>query len=104
MAKSYFYPWPAAAFASMAMQSTMLAIEAQQVIALRLARLALGGAAAQREVPLMVSEKLAALAQSGTLMAVGAVNGKKDLNAGKVVKMYRGKVRANRRRLSRRAK
>jgi hypothetical protein len=87
-------------YARMAFHGTMLAIEAQQVIALRLAKMALGGPAAQREARLMVSEKVAAMAKGGQMMAMGAAGAKKDLNVGKVVRMYRGKVRANRRRLS----
>ena len=86
-------------FASMAFQGTMLALEAQQVIALRLTKMALGGAGAQAEAELMVSEKLAAMAE-GSRMMMGALGGRQDMNAGRVVKHYRSKVRANRRRLS----
>jgi hypothetical protein len=101
MAKRYGFFWPAMGLSSMAWQNTMLALEAQQVIALRMAKMAMGGAAAQREAQLMVTEKLAALAQGGQMMAMGAATGKKDLNSGKVTKMVRSKVRANRRRLTR---
>jgi hypothetical protein len=100
MAKSPFSLWPATGFASMAWQNTMLAIEAQQVIALRLTKIALGGPAAQKEAALMVSEKLSAMAEGSQMMLTGALTGKKDLNAGQVTKLYRRKVRANRRRLS----
>lgn len=84
----------------MAFQGTMLAIEAQQVIALRLTKMALGGVGAQKEAELMVSEKLAAMETGGKIMMMGALGGKRDLNAGRMVKLYRRKVRANRRRLS----
>ena len=87
-------------FAQMAFQSTMLAIEAQQVIALRLTKMAFGGPGAQKEAELMVSEKLYAMAEGGKMMMMGALGGKHDLNADKVVQLYRHKVRANRRRLS----
>jgi hypothetical protein len=101
MAKTRYPLWPAMGFASMAFQTTMLAFEAQQVIALRLTKLALSGPAAQkREARLMVTEKLAAMAEGGAMMAMGAATAKKDLNTGRVVKMVRSKVRANRRRLS----
>lgn len=71
----------------------MLAAESQQVIWLRLMRLAAGGTAASAEVRRMVSEKgaVAAPAAAGILMGDSAV---------KAAKRYRKKVRANRRRLS----
>ena len=72
----------------------MLAAEAQQVIWLRCMRLAAGGVTASAEAQRMVSEKVAAAvpAAAGIVMGDSAV---------KVVKRYRKKVRANRRRLSR---
>jgi hypothetical protein len=85
----------------MAFQTTMLALEAQQVIALRLTKMALSTPATQKkEAALMVSEKIAAMGEGGRMMMAGAATAKKDMNAGKVVRLYRGKVRANRRRLS----
>ncbi len=70
----------------------MLAAESQQVIWLRSMKLAAGGAAAGHEVRLMIAEKIqAATAESGKLMT-GASHDS-------VVKRYRSKVRANRRRL-----
>ena len=44
--------------------SARLALDAQDVIALRLAKLALGGPEAEREASLMVSEKYKAFADS----------------------------------------
>ena len=72
----------------------MLAIESQQVVALRMAKLSLGGAAASREVSRMVSEKVIALGQ----VAAHTANGGSGLS---LVKKYRKKVRSNRRRLAR---
>jgi hypothetical protein len=72
----------------------MLVAEAQQVIGLRLLKLAAGGPPASAEARRMVSEKVAA----ATLAAAGIVTGDSST---KVVKRYRKKVRANRRRLSR---
>ncbi|MDE2362104.1 MAG: hypothetical protein KGM42_05450 [Hyphomicrobiales bacterium] len=71
---------------------TMLAIESQQVIALRLAQLAMGGPAASREARRMVSEKAAAAVETGIHLAAGG-------GPHKVVGNYRKKVRANRDRL-----
>jgi len=93
--KSSLFPW-----AGMAFQGAMLAIEAQQVIALRLAKIAAGGAAGKRESELMVAEKVEAMTDAGGLMFKAALVGKHDLDADKVVQLYRRKVRANRRRLS----
>ncbi|WP_234730451.1 hypothetical protein [Acidocella facilis] len=81
-------------------QSAMLMIESQQVIALRLAKLAAGGPDVQREAELMVSEKVQAIADSGQMVMKAAAGGHSDMGAGKVLTHYRSKVRANRRRLS----
>ncbi|HMN71244.1 MAG TPA: hypothetical protein PKA55_05185 [Rhodoblastus sp.] len=81
-------------FFKMGMDMTMLALEAQQVIALRLTRLALGGpAVAARETRRMVSEKAVAAVETGLHLAAGG-------SAHKVVRNYRRKVQANRDRLS----
>ncbi len=84
----------------MAFQGTMLAIEAQQVIAMRLTKMALGGPDVHKEAELMVSEKLETMAEGGRIMTMAALGGKSDMGADKVVQLYRRKVRANRRRLS----
>jgi hypothetical protein len=100
MAKSRaLYSWPNMAFANMAFQGTMLAIEAQQVIALRLTKMALGGPNLQQEAALMVSEKLETMAEGGHMVVAAALDGKQNLGADKVIQLYRRKVRANRRRL-----
>ena len=72
----------------------MLAAEAQQVVWLRCMRLVAGGATASAEAQRMVSEKVALAGP----VAVGILMGD---SAVKMVKRYRKKVRANRRRLSR---
>ncbi|MGX7704107.1 hypothetical protein [Methylobacterium sp. Gmos1] len=71
-----------------------LGLEAQTVVALRLAKLSLGGAAAQVEAQRMVTEKLEAAAEAAMTIATGGT-------AERVVRDYRRKVRANARRLSR---
>lgn len=77
--------------------TTLLAFEAQSVIALRMATLAAGGSAAQAEAQRMVSEKVFAAGEAAMQLATGASHGA-------VVAGYRRKVRANHRRLSRGAK
>jgi hypothetical protein len=71
----------------------MLAVESQQAIWLRSMRFAVGGPTTSAEAQRMVSEKLAiaAPAEAGIL--------RRD-TPGKVVKRYRSKVRANKRRRS----
>ncbi len=88
------FPW-----ADMAFQGTMLAIEAQQVIALRLSKIAMGGPDVQRETELMMSEKVAAMVESGQMMMAAAFSGD-TTGSDRVVRLYRRKVRANRKRLS----
>jgi hypothetical protein len=71
----------------------MLAGEAQQVIWLRTIKLALGGAKAEREAKLMVSEKInSAQVEALKLMMGGSLDS--------TTKNVRRKVRANRKRLS----
>jgi hypothetical protein len=77
------------------MDMMMLSFEAQRVIGLRLAKFAAGGAAAQAEATLMVTEKTAAFAEAAATVALGG-------SAKKVIRRYRTHVRANERRLSKR--
>jgi hypothetical protein len=71
----------------------MLAGEAQQVIWLRTMKLALGGAKAEREAKLMVSEKInSAQVEALKLIMGGSLE--------TTTKNVRRKVRANRKRLS----
>ena len=78
------FPW----YATM-----MLTCEAGNVIGLRLLKLSAGGADAQRETDLMMSEKVDALFEaSASLMAGGS--------ASAIVDRYRQLVAANARRLA----
>jgi hypothetical protein len=75
----------------LASDATLLAMEAQTVIGLRLGQIAMGrGSLAENQ--LMVTEKMFAFAEAATIVAMGG-------SAHKVVKGYRKKVRANTRRL-----
>jgi hypothetical protein len=76
------------------MDATMLALESQQVIGMRLMMLSAGGSAAQVEAQRMVSEKFMAAGEAALLVATGG-------STAGVVAGYRRKVRANARRLSR---
>ena len=74
--------------------ATMLSIEAQHVIGLRMMKLAMGGKNAQAEASRMVTEKIAeTMAVAATLMSGGSGHA--------VVAQVRRRVRSNSRRLSR---
>jgi aspartate ammonia-lyase len=75
------------------MNMMLLAAESQQVIALRMMKLAAGGASANDEVQLMTSEKVTAMTEAGAKLMAGG-------SADSVVSDYRRKVRANIKRLT----
>ena len=97
-------------YCNLAWQGTRIMLDSQQVIALRLAKIALGGAAAEAEALLMVNEKIAAFTQS---QAIAGRNVLRSIPAGlpskggsaesarQILNLYQRKVASNRRRLSR---
>lgn len=74
--------------------ASWLALESQHVIALRVVKLARGGAPASREAARMIEEKIIALGEATAKAASGC-------SPDSLVTGYRKKVRANRRRLMR---
>jgi hypothetical protein len=74
-------------------------LEAQQVIALRLAKLARGGASATAEANRMVGEKMAAAVEAQRAAATAMLTGKAAQIPARTVALYRRKMRANRKRL-----
>ena len=78
-------------------------LEAQQVIGLRLAKLALGGPAAAREARLMVDEKVSTTLRVQQAAAVSMMTGGAAGVPAHALSTYRRKMRANRRRLLREA-
>jgi hypothetical protein len=83
-------------------RSLLFAIEAQQVMALRMLRMAPGNAAAAREAHRMVSEKAFAMVDA-QLAAAGRLAAGASLAAAmaSAAVPYRRRVRANHRRLTR---
>jgi hypothetical protein len=80
----------------------MLAFEAQSVIALRMMRIAAGGALAKSELTRMTTEKVQALGEAQAAAVVGSVTGRNSHHiAKKVVRVYKKRVGKNRRRLTR---
>lgn len=76
----------------LALDASMLAWEVPQVIALRLLKFMRGGPAASREARRMVTEKTIAFGAAAAKLATGS-------SVSSVIKGYRKKVQANRRRL-----
>jgi len=71
----------------------LLALESNRVIALRSAKLMLGGKESLREAELMVREKLDAALKAGASVMGGA-------SGPQIIRQYRRRVRANAKRLS----
>lgn len=92
-----YNPWFALTF-----KTVQLGLDAQSVIALRMMQLASGSAGSKAELSRMVTEKAAAIVESQVAAAAAVITGRKDhVVAGKVLNVFRKRVRANRRRLSR---
>ena len=89
------------AWARLAMQAAVTGFEAQSVMALRFMRLAAGGARAKSEASRMITEKVTALGEAQSAAVRAAIKGDKSHRAAtKVLRIYKRRVRKNRRRLS----
>jgi hypothetical protein len=87
---------------ALSVQAARLGWEAQGVIALRVMRMATQPAHSQTEARRMVTEKVAALGEAQAAAAVAVIKGGKSHRvAKKVLGVYKKRVRANRRRLTR---
>ncbi len=87
------------AWCALSLQTARLGWEAQNVIALRLMRMAAQSPGNQTEARRMVTEKAAALGEAVAVAAV-AKGGKNHRVAKKILDVYGKRVRANRRRLT----
>jgi hypothetical protein len=92
----FMHPW------TYSLNLMRLGIEAQQVIGLRMLRLARGGALAQREARRMILEKSAALMASQLAVAAALAGGRSHNAAARALRPYKRAVSHNRRRLTRR--
>ena len=89
------------AWFSLSSQAAVLGLEAQRVIALRLMRIAAGGALAESEASRMITEKVEALGEAQTVAAIATLKGRNSRQvARKVFRVYKKRVRGNRRRLT----
>jgi len=86
---------------SLSMDAMRLGMESQTVIGLRLVKAAWGGQAAQKEAGLMVSEKAQAAIDAQMLVTRSVLSGQGHLAPARALALYRRRVKANRRRLSR---
>jgi len=91
---------PAAVWFGLGFDAWRLGLEASTVIGLRTLRMAGGGAAAQAEAQLMVSEKVAASLALGAKAMTGGLGTNPVQASARTLAHYRRKVSANRRRLS----
>lgn len=80
-----------------------LGLDASAVIGLRLAKIAAGGPAAAVEAQRMVTEKALAAVEAQWAIGLAVATGKGRGAGHKTLALYRRKVKANRRRLSRSA-
>ena len=81
------------------MDSWSLGMEASTVVGMRMLKFSQGGPAAAAEAERMVREKLDAAADLQLLAFTGRLGTTSESAAAKTVSHFRGKVRANRRRL-----
>ena len=82
------------------MSAMQLGLEAQSVIALRMMKVAAGGAAAEAECRRVISEKTEAALDTQMQVGLSAMSGRLDLAPARAIALYRRRVRANQRRLS----
>jgi hypothetical protein len=93
-----FNPW-----FTLSLKTIQMGFELQSVIALRMLRLAAGGARMEAEATRMITEKAATAAEAQTVAAIAAMKGHpQHVVAGKALKVFEKRVRANKQRLSRR--
>jgi len=90
------------AWCALSLQIARLGWEAQNVIALRLMHMAVQSPGNLTEARRMVTEKVAALAEAQSAAAAAGIKGGQSHRvAKKVLGVYKKRVRANRRRLTR---
>ena len=93
------YKWPYAGWVGASLDAWTLGMEASTVIGLRMAKLAMGGAGADAEACRMISEKMQAAYELQMAMVTGQMGASPLAGTRKVIRHYRKKVKANKRRL-----
>jgi hypothetical protein len=92
---AFFDPWVRNYYSFVKLNS-----EAQQVVGLRMARLALGGRQAEIESQRMISEKLVTMVEAQISLITDIATGRADLAPARAIALFQRRVSANRRRLS----
>jgi hypothetical protein len=92
-----FFSLVIAPWIDLSIKAGHLAFEAQALMGLRLFRMATGAVPPLAEAQRMIPEKVSALNDARALVAKGGLS---DRTAGKVVALYRGRVKAIKNRLS----
>ena len=77
-----------------------MSLAANQVIGLRLMKIAMGGARGKRESKLMVNEKIKAAADAGLEAAISVATGQPHRAAERALAVYAKRVNRNHRRLT----
>ena len=95
MAPRKRFKWP-----QLLADSMTLGLNANLVIAMRLAKIAWGGPAAKAESRRMVEEKIEAAQEANISAAQAALTGKAHLAPKRVLRVYQRRVRKNLQRLS----
>jgi ribosomal protein L21 len=98
MSRRHDNPWIA-----LGADMARLSVESSSVIGLRMMQAAMGSPAAQKEAVLMVSEKAKAAIDAQILLARSVMAGEGHLGPSRAVALYRRRVRANHRRLTRKS-
>jgi hypothetical protein len=93
---------PSNPWLDLSLDAARLTYESSHVIGLRLALAARGGMKAQTEAALMVSEKAQAAFDAQFMVAKSVMSGEAHLVPARTVALYRDRVQANHRRLTRR--
>eukprot|EP01035_Chromulina_nebulosa_P032584 gene32584-biopygen21034 len=93
--------WPFAEWFGASVDASVPSAQASTVMAMRAVRSAMGGSAALDEFQLMFTEKMAASLELHAAAMSGGLGTAPARATRKAIGFYRGKVRANRRRLAR---
>ncbi len=87
----------------LSLDAILLTAEANSVIAMRMMKMAAGGPGVDAEARRMVAEKVGAAMELSTRATINALTGAVPIGPAHAVAHYRRKVRANSRRLLRKA-
>jgi hypothetical protein len=91
-----FNPW-----LELSLKAVRIGMEAQSVIALRMLRLASGGAPVEAEANRMKTDKVGAAAEAQAVAAVPALSGRSPHVVVSKARVVKKRIRANKRRVSR---